>query len=297
MSCHGADPRHLCLRAHNAALAAPLADFASDPRNNPPIGGYIDIHAHVLPGIDDGPDSLDQALAMARAAVESGISTIAATPHLRSDFPGVVVPEIAGRCADLNAALNRAQIALDVLPAAEVSLTWALEATDEQLRLASYGQRGTDLLIETPFSQVIGLDRFLYQLRTKGFRITLAHPERSSSFQQDDEALRNLVDQGVLLQLNADSLLGSARRGAGRVAQGLLRAGLVHAIASDGHRGDSWRPVTRLSEAVDAAEDLVGRAYAQWLTADAPTAILRGAELPGPPPITQGLTRRSRLFG
>lgn len=265
-------------------------------RHNRTIGGYIDIHAHVLPGIDDGPDDLEQSLAMARAAVHSGISTIAATPHLRPDFPGVYVHEIAGRCANLNDALAREQIALEVVPAAEASLTWALEASDEQLRLASYGQRGTDLLIETPFTQIIGLDRFLYQLRAKGFRITLGHPERNPDFQRDATRLRALVDQGALLQLNAASLVGSPRRRANRAARDLLAAGLVHAIASDGHRGDSWRPVTCLGEAAETAGEMVGQAYARWLAADSPAAIIAGADLPPPPPMTEQPARRRRLF-
>jgi protein-tyrosine phosphatase len=266
-------------------------------RHNPSIGGFIDIHAHVLPGIDDGPEELEQSLAMARAAADSGTSTIAATPHLHPNFPGVHVHEIAARCEALNQAVASERIPLEVVPAAEVSLAWALEATDEQLRLASYGQRGTDLLIETPFTQVIGLDRFLYQLRAQGYRITLGHPERNPEFQRDDGPLRALVDQGVLLQLNSESLLGSPRRGAHRLARGLLTAGLVHAIASDGHRASSWRPVTRLADAAEAVAAMVGQAQATWLAVHSPAAIMDGKDLPPPPPMTRQSTARRRLFG
>lgn len=233
---------------------------------------------------------------MARAAVASGISTIAATPHLRPDFPDVHVHEIAGRCADLSVALTREQIPLEVIPAAEVSLTWALDAGEEELTLASYGQRGTDLLIETPFTQVVGLDRFLYQLRAKGYRITLGHPERNPEFQRDPAPLRNLADQGVLLQLNADSLLGPGRRGTARVARQLLSEGLAHVIASDGHRGQSWRPVTRLAEAVEAVGGLIGAERARWMAVDAPGAIVRGLELPPAPALARPPARRW-LFG
>src|SRR5581483_9388963 len=110
------------------------------------VGGYVDIHAHVLPGIDDGPSDLAEAIAMARAAADSGITTIAATPHLHPGFPDVHIHEIAERCQELREAIDREQIQLNVVSGAEVSLMWAFDASDEDLRLASYGQRGTALL-------------------------------------------------------------------------------------------------------------------------------------------------------
>jgi protein-tyrosine phosphatase len=261
------------------------------------VSGFVDIHAHLLPGIDDGPHDLDQALEMARAAVESGIATIVATPHLRSDFPDVHLEELGGRCEDLRGALAGAGISLEVVLGAEVSLTWAIEATDEELRLASYGQRGKDMLVETPWVHVAGVDRFLSVLRAKGYRVTLGHPERSHNFQGDLEPLRALVEQGVLLQINAESLLEpGGRRGPRHVARALLDDGLVHAIASDGHRANSWRPVTRLADAVTAAGELVGPERAHWLAGAAPGAIVAGAELPAPPPMEKAQKRR-RLFG
>lgn len=251
------------------------------------MSGYVDIHAHVLPGIDDGPSEIEESLAMARAAVESGITTIAVTPHLHPGFPDVQVHELADRCQELREAIERAKIPLRVVSGAEVSLTWALDAGDEELRLASYGQRGTDLLIETPASNVIGLDRFLYELRAHGYRITLAHPERARGFSEHESALRNLVEQGVLLQINAESLLGpSTRGGLRRFARHLCSEGLMHVLASDGHRASRWRPVTVFGRGVEAVWELVGEERAQWLAVSAPQAVIEGAELPPAPPIT-----------
>lgn len=268
---------------------------ARSARHNNSISGYVDIHAHLLPGIDDGPPDLAESLAMARAAVGAGTAAMAATPHLHPDFPGVRVEEISERYSQLRAELEREQIALTLVSGAEVSLTWALEASDEQLVAASYRQQGSDLLIETPFSQAVGLDRFLHQLRAKGYRITLAHPERNARFQQDPSPLQELVEQGVLLQLNADSLLGpGGGRSTKRAARQLLVSGLAHAIASDGHRGERWRPVTRLGEAVSAASELVGPERAAWMTQTAPAAIVNGTELPPAPAIEQ--PRPSRRF-
>lgn len=251
------------------------------------MSGYVDIHAHVLPGIDDGPSDLAESLAMARAAAECGITTIAATPHLHPGFPDVHVHEIAERCQELREAIDREQIPLRVVSGGEVSLTWALNASDDDLRLASYGQRGTDLLIETPSSSIIGIERLLYELHDRGYRITLAHPERTRQLSSQESVLRNLVDQGVLLQVNAGSLLvPTARRGPRAFARHLCSEGLVQVIASDGHRASRWRPVTELADGVEAAVKLVGEDRAQWHAATAPRAVIEGAELPPAPPAT-----------
>lgn len=261
------------------------------------MSGYVDIHAHVLHGIDDGPSELFDALAMLRAAALSGTATIVATPHVRSDFPDVDVHQLADRCAELRADLVREAIDIEIVCGAEVALSWAIDADDEELRLASYGQRGTDLLIETPPTISVGLETLLYELRMRGFRITLAHPERSRQFQADDSPLRELVAQGVLLQMNASSLLASDHASRSRrLGRQLCSDGLVHALASDGHRANDWRPVTQLSEAIPVAAEIVGTERAQWMAEAAPAAIIEGVELPVPPAIAPP-SRRPRLFG
>lgn len=248
--------------------------------------GYVDLHAHVLPGIDDGPADEGEALAMVRAAAAAGTGMLAATPHLRSDFPGVHVDELGRRCRALREAIPREGIDIGIVCGAEVSLVWALEASDEQLALATYDQRGTDVLIETPTFNVVGLESLLYRLRAKGLRVTLAHPERSVEFQRDPSALVDLVRQGVLLQLNAETLVGGARRSdEHRLGRYLCTEGLVHALASDGHRAGSWRPVTSLAVAVREAAKIAGPERALWMTQSAPAAIIAGADLPDGPQV------------
>jgi protein-tyrosine phosphatase len=250
-----------------------------------PPSGLVDIHAHLLPGLDDGPETLDESLDMARAAVAAGIATVVATPHLREDFPGVRVEELARRRHELQEALGRAAIPLEVISGAEASLPWALEADDEQLRLASLGQRGTDLLIETP-EDVSLLGRMLGPLTGRGYRITLAHPERSGGFQRRPERLEELVRSGALLQINAASVLGRWRNERGRLAVALCRHGLAHALASDGHRAEAWRPITELPRAVTKLAGAVGQDRARWLASAGPAAILTGAPMP-PAPVSR----------
>lgn len=249
------------------------------------MAGFVDIHAHVLPGIDDGPGDLDEALEMARAAVEAGTETIAVTPHVRPDlFPDVHIEELAERCTRMRDELERAEIPLRIVGGAEVSLLWALSADEDALPLVTYGQEGHDVLIETP-SEAVPIDRLLQPLLDRGMRITLAHPERSRMLQRHPEQLEALREQGVLAQINADALLAARRSPIRLCAEHFCREGLADAIASDGHRARSWRPVGSLAAGVEAAALLVGRARARWMASDAPRAIVDGAALPPPPEI------------
>ena len=257
---------------------------------------YVDIHSHVLPGIDDGAPTMDEALAMLRAAAASGTATMAATPHLGASFPEVDARELAGRCNELRGAAAQAGIDIRLVSGAEVSLPWALEATNEERTLATYDQRGHDLLVETPSLSVAGLDTLLFQLRATGLRITLAHPERSAEFQRNPGRLAALVAQRVLLQVDAASLLAAPRRSpAGALTSHLCANGLVHALASDGHRACTWRPVTQLSAAATAAASRFGADHATWLAATAPAAIIAGEQLTDPPPLEHQRKRRWRL--
>jgi protein-tyrosine phosphatase len=251
------------------------------------MAGYVDIHAHLLPGIDDGPEDLAGALQMARAAAESGITTIAGTPHLRADFPHVHVGELAERSRAVQEAIDRGGIGLRIVSGAEVSIVWALDATDEELKLASFGQRGADLLVETP-NEVTIIEPLLFQIRAKGYRITLAHPERSRQFQSEPERVELMSDHGVLLEVNAEALLFPRRSATRKLAERLCRRGCAHALASDGHRAASRRSVTVLAEGVRAAAALVGKERAQWMASAAPGAIVSGEPLPPAPEIKSG---------
>ena len=250
-----------------------------------PMSGFVDIHAHLLPGIDDGPGDLQEALEMARAAVDAGTETIAVTPHVRPEyFPDVHVEELADRCESLRQELVRAQIPLQIMAGAEVSLLWALSAPEDHLRLVTYNQAGSDLLIETPGDGVV-IGQLLSPLLELGLRVTLAHPERSRTFQRHPEQLQALRDEGVLAQINGDALLAPRHSAVRKCAEYLCAEGLVQVIASDGHRARSWRPMSSLAAGVEAAAQLVGPARARWMASEAPAAIVNGLPLPPAPEI------------
>ena len=252
----------------------------------------IDLHAHVLPSLDDGPADIEGSFALLRGAAADGTRTIVATPHLRHDFPSVDVHDLGARCQDLRARMP-ADIEIELQPGAEVDVVWAQGASAEELRLASIGQRGKYLLVETPYGALSdGFEGMLSPLLVQGYGIVLAHPELNVSFQRDPERLARLVEWGALVQLTGGSLTRSDRRSRSRrLARLLVDRGLAHVIASDSHSGGPFRP-PGLSAAVEAA-GRVDAARAGWMVQDAPAAILAGEPLPAPPRAgRRGLLRR-----
>ncbi len=245
----------------------------------------IDLHCHLLPAVDDGPATLAESLALASASVQDGVQIVASTPHVRADHPLVVPAELPGRCDELRAALAQRRIDLEVVCAGEADLAWAMSASDDELRLVSYGGRGTDVLLETPYGLLPpGFEERVFEIfAARDMRVLLAHPERSMTFQNSPGRLKRLVDRGVLVQVTAQSLLrrGSSSRSRS-LARALVNEGFAHVIASDAH-GLGGR--ASLLEAVKAA-GRIDRARATWMVEQAPAAVLAGERL-GDPPTTR----------
>jgi protein-tyrosine phosphatase len=240
----------------------------------------IDLHTHVLPGIDDGPPDTEGSIALATRAAADGVEVLAATPHVRADHPGVRPDELGERVEHLRAALDAAGVGIEIVGGGEVDIFWSQSATADDLRRVSYGQRGTDLLVESPYGALPErFEQLLFQLRARGMRLLLAHPERNPTFQEQPKRLGDLVRQGVLLQLTASALAAPKRR-THAFARGLVREGLAHVIASDSHGAGIQR--AGLAAGVAALAE-VAPERAQWMVSEAPAAILAGAPLPPPP--------------
>jgi protein-tyrosine phosphatase len=209
----------------------------------------------------------------------------------------VVAGELRDRCRALQEALDARGIPLEVVSGGEVDILWAADASGQELALASYGGLGRDLLLETPYGPLPpGFPQLLRELADEGFRLLLAHPERSATFQRDESALEGLAGEGVLVQVTAASLAANARRSASaRTARRLVAEGTAHVIASDLH-GARTAGRAPLSGGVAVADKLAG-ARTRWMVTDAPAAILAGRPLP-PAPAAQArsasLLRRGR---
>jgi protein-tyrosine phosphatase len=246
----------------------------------------IDLHFHLLPGIDDGPSDLDAAIELARAAARCGTTDVVATPHVNATWPNT--PERIGAGVEaLRRRLAEHEIPLRIHAGAEVALTWGMECSDDELAQLTLGG-GPWLLVEPPHtSRVIGLDGLLVRLQHRGHRIILAHVERCPTFLAEREMLARLVDGGMLTSVTAGSLAGRFGGAVQRFTHDLLSAGLVHNVASDAHdvRG---RPPGLSAELERAGLE----EQRPWLTAELPRALLDGAPIPIAPAWPAAYQRR-----
>jgi protein-tyrosine phosphatase len=257
----------------------------------------IDLHSHILPGLDDGPPTLEGSLDLARAAVAAGTHTILATPHVNDDA-SIDPARIAAGIEVLRPALAEAAIPLDVLPGGEIAIWRLVDLDDETLRGFALGG-GPYLLVESPFSPVVGdFEPMVLDLHARGHRVLLAHPERCPAFQRDPSRLERLVHAGVLVQVTAGSMVGGFGSTVRRFTAALLRDGLAHVVASDAH--DAVRRPPGMRAGFRSLErELPGlRDHLGWLTEGVPRAVLDGTPLPQRPELPRapgGLLRKLGL--
>ena len=232
---------------------------------------------------------------MARRAVQEGVRSMVATPHVNFEWD-YDLAAIGERVGQLNIALARRELPVAVVPGAELAVARLADMADDDLRALCLGG-GPYLLVESPYARAVRfLDELLFDLQVRGYRVLLAHPERCPLFQTDVERLRRLVDAGVLCSVNAGSMAGRFGTTVRRFTLELFRAGLVHDVASDAH--DTARRPPGMLYGFEAADpDLPGlAAQAAWYTEQAPAAILSGEPLPPRPQPPQPPVSRWRRF-
>jgi len=237
----------------------------------------IDIHTHILPGIDDGVRTEDEAVEFARVAESDGVRTIVATPHCKEGFffndRATVLPLVER----LRRRLDAEGVGVSLVPGAEVHLCTDLVERVRDGRAPTLGDNGRTLLLELSLSQYPpDLEDLVFQLKLAGLIVVFAHPERIRYFQDDVRRYEEVVRLGAFGQLTTGSLLGTFGNTAQEFSDELVRRGLVHVIASDAHNVRGRPPVLR--EAVEALVPMVGEEYARAMADDAPRALLAGEE-------------------
>ena len=238
----------------------------------------IDLHSHILHGLDDGPDRLEESLGIARAAVADGVVAIAATPHVRDDYP-TSAAQMDAAAAELREALAAEEIPLTLHTGGEIALD-RLERLDED-ELRRFGLAGSQyILLEFPYrGWPLGLPQQLFELQAAGFLPVLAHPERNPDVIAEPERLAPLIAAGAVVQVTAASLDGRLGRGPHRAGLELVRRGLAQLIASDAH-APAIRGVGMSAAAAELGDDVLARR----LTVEAPRAVVAGEPLPTAPP-------------
>lgn len=236
----------------------------------------IDLHCHILPGLDDGSSSAEESLAMARLALQDGIRTIVATPHALDGVYNVSLAEITRSVGSFRELLSTKGLDLRVCAGADVHLSPGMADKIKRGTVGTINDTGKYFLLELPPQTLpSGIKEEIFGLKMAGITPIITHPERHPTIVRDMNLLYDFIAMGALSQITAMSLTGEFGESVQRCSQALMKHRLVHVMASDAHSADSRPPL--LSRAVNEAAELTGSdSLAASLVNDIPAKILAG---------------------
>ncbi|NOZ25085.1 MAG: tyrosine protein phosphatase [Nitrospirae bacterium] len=251
----------------------------------------IDIHNHILPGIDDGASSPEKSLQMARIAVNDGIRVVVATPHVNNGVYEVSAERIVEEVDRLNLMLRQEDIPLRVLPGADIHVDFKLVDAVKNGEVMTVNNNRRYIMLELPeYGVPQHMSDFLWELKINGITPVFTHPERNAAIQDDINILQGFIMQGALSQITAMSLTGEFGRRPRKCAAALLKYNLAHVIATDAHSARRRPPV--LSGALRVAGDIVGDDFALRMVTEIPENIINGVQVSIPEP----KSRKTRFF-
>lgn len=196
----------------------------------------IDLHCHILPGIDDGAPTIEASLKMAQKALSEGIHTIVATPHHQNGTYINEKSDILQRVEELNERLIQERIPLTILPGQETRIYGEMLQDYQNGKILTLNSTNKYVFVELPSSQVPRFtERLLYDIQAEGLTPIIVHPERNSRLIEDPDILYNLVNKGAMTQVTASSLTGRFGKKIKKFSMDLIHANLTHVIASDAH--------------------------------------------------------------
>jgi protein-tyrosine phosphatase len=240
----------------------------------------IDLHCHILPGVDDGARTIEDSVAMARMAAAAGTKTICATPHML--HPQFHVPGDVARAklAEVRAAVAAASIPIEIVLAGEIHWSTDVEAGLASGELIPYCKDRCYILFELPMSHVPAATReVMWKFQLAGIFPVLAHPERNADFERNPDLIHEYRDAGIPCQITAMSLAGDFGRRARKVSERWLEEGAIDLLASDGHSARG-RPPT-LDAAARIVRKTAGETVEDWVTREVPRRILAGEPVLG----------------
>ncbi len=239
----------------------------------------IDLHSHVLPGLDDGSRLLGESLDMARTAVRNNIDTIVATPHTLNGFFVNRWDEVVSLTQTIQKAIEAESIPLKLYPGMEAQICPELFDAIDEGYAATINDNSQYMLLEfSPFTLPSGSEELIFKLKLQGITPVIAHPERHLILQNDLKQLYSLVKHGALCQLTAVSITGYLGSYVQKSAENMIRNGLAHVIATDAHSND--QRILSLSAAVDMAADILqDYSKAEKMVTTTPAAIIAGEDV------------------
>ena len=233
----------------------------------------IDIHLHILPGVDDGPTTLQESLALAQALVREGVHEAIATPHSNDEYPHYSAANISARVNDLQQALDQQNIPLRLFAGHEVLIRPGLVEDIQAGRVATLNGSRYLLLELWNTMWLPETEQVIFELQAQGIVPIIAHPERYSTLQKDPTRLAALIQQGALTQLTASSVLGMHGNIVRRVAETFVKQGFIHCIASDAHGMHTRQPY--ITQSLPRLERLVGQERVQQMIERCPSTIIK----------------------
>ena len=238
----------------------------------------IDLHTHLLPGIDDGAKSLEEAVQIIKQGREIGITAICTTPHLSSSFSKDRTEKIMENFLKLQEKVSVEKIDIQLYLGSEIDLRMNFDSI-RRLPFFFINQTQKYLFVELPLGEFPPFtERILFSLLIEGLSPILAHPERSLSKESDFERIKKLKDSGILIQLNAGSLIGDFGKKIQKGAKRLLEEDLVDFVSSDAHDLNR-RPITVMAEAFEIVKKDSGEEKGIKLFRKNPEKILQAESI------------------
>lgn len=235
----------------------------------------IDIHCHILPGLDDGPSNMDKAVDMALAAVRAGTSRIIATPHFKNGVFEVSRDMVSASVKMFNRVLEEKKISLAVLTGAEIRISPDICALLDKGELPALGN-SRYYLFELPDIFIKeGIIMMLQQLRQREVIPIIAHPERNRTIQRHPEMIPEFIFENALFQVTGKSLTGENGKLSFKIARDMIKAGEAHFVASDGHN-IRHRPPS-LDDAVKAVKKVGGEVAVRTIFEENPEKMMAGS--------------------
>ena len=232
----------------------------------------IDLHSHILPELDDGAKTVEEALQMCRIAEADGITTIVATPHSMNGIYLNKKETVCRKVDEFNNTLKKEEININVLPGLDLHLYPELILHFKEGKILTLNNHGCYLIIEFPEVISSHIESVCFNLQVLGVIPVISHPERNYFFRKNPQVLQGFVNRGALVQVTAMSITGEFGKEAEKAVKNFLKKNLVHIIATDAHSIDRRPPL--LSSAVKVAAKIVGKEQAWRMVTTIPEKII-----------------------
>ena len=237
----------------------------------------IDIHCHILPNVDDGSESLEESIAMAKIAESEGITKIVNTSHCHFDFKYKKGNELKLELEKFNQALKEENINIEVLLGNELYYTSDLIERFDELDFFSMNNSKYILMEFSPINFPKNIEDVIYEIKIRGYIPIIAHAERYKQVQEDVNIVLDCIKECALIQVNASSILGKNGEKAEDTSKKLLDNNMVHFVATDAHSSNRRRPL--IKDSYNYILKNYGKEVSEKLFIENPTAVIENRDI------------------